>query len=177
MMSYWPRLVLTDYEKRFMQKYADPDDNRRGPLRRMYPGVLRLDADTRLPVQNFNIARRSRVFGISFAGDIEHFRIQITDATGEQYTAVPVYVPHLAPGYAQSLPGVVNGIGPQPLVGGFNDIYIINPNILLQPNQTLTVSGFETEPRGFIPSEGEFDFQIDFTLHVWEFPGMPGSPL
>jgi hypothetical protein len=176
MMSYWPRCVLTPWERKFMPKYAEPNDNRRGPLRRMYPGVLRLDAEERLPVDNLNIARRTRVFALSFAGDIEHFRVRVFDSTGEQYTADTVYVPHLIPGYANSQPGVINGLGPQPVSPGFNDVWVINPNIVLAPNQTLTIAGFETEPRGFAQEE-QNDYQIDFTWHVWEFPGMPGSPL
>ncbi len=176
MMSYWPRCVLTDYEKRFMNKYPNPNDNRRGPLRRFYPGLLRLDDEQRLPTFNFTISRRSRVFALSFAGDIAHFRVQLQDATGELFTDGPIYLPHLIPGYSQALPGIINGVGPQPLVPGLNDIYVINPNIELAPNQTLTLSGFETEPRDFI-AETQNDYQVDFVIHVWEFPGMPGSPL
>lgn len=177
MMSYWPRCVLTPYEQKFMNKYPNPDDNRRGPLRRFYPGVLRLDVDERLPTFNLNISRRSRVFGFSVAGDIEHFRVNISDSTGEQYTADTVYLPHLVPGYSQSLPGILGGVGPTPTVGGLNDVYIFNPNVMLMPNQTLTFSGFETEAP-ILFGEGEtVAFQVDFVVHVWEFPGMPGSPL
>ncbi len=92
MMSYWPRCVLTPYEQQYMNKYPNPDDNRRGPLRRFYPGVLRLDADQRRPTFNLGISRRTRVFGLSVSGDVEHFRVNIEDSTGEQFTADTVYL-------------------------------------------------------------------------------------
>jgi hypothetical protein len=72
--------------------------------------------------------------------------------------------------------GIINGIGPNPLVQGYSDVYIINPNITLAPNQTLTIRGYETEPYGF-ELEAPNDYQVDLTVHVWEYPGMPGSPL
>ena len=175
-MSYWPRLVLTDWEKRFLDKYTDPDTNRRGPLRRFYPAELTLDETNRLPTDQIQISRRSRVFGISVAGDIEHFLITLTDSVGEQFTVGAIPIPLLCPGYGQTQVGLFTGVGRQPLVGGINDIHILQPNIVLQPNQTLTIQGFPTEPFNF-NGEGQNTYKVDFTFHVWEFPGMPGSPL
>ena len=176
MMSYWPRLILTNWEKQFLNLYANPDDNRRGPLRRFYPASLTLTETERLPIDIITISRRSRVFGISVSGDIEHFRIKISDSVGEQYTPDEIYIPHLCPGYTQIQPGLFGGVGQNPSPGGFSDVHILNPNIQLSPAQTLTISGFEVEPFDF-GDAGENDYRVDFTFHVWEFPGMPGSPM
>lgn len=179
-MSYWPRFKLTPYEAKYVVKYSDPDDNRRGVLRRFYPGFLVLDELTRLPTFSFNIARKSRVFGLSMSGDVAKFLLTINDATGEQYTVGQLNADLLMTGNNLAVPGV-NFITTIPkIMPGFNnDIHIFEPNISLAPNQTLTFSGFETEPYGFNrPDEtSPANYRIDFVLHVYEFPGMPGSPL
>lgn len=187
-MSYWPRFKLTNYEAKYVTKYSSPDDNRRGVLRRFYPGYLELNATTRLPTFAFNIARKSRVFGMSMSGDISKFRITISDATGEQYTVGQVNADLMMPGGLALVPGANFDLGSlaqgtlAAFMPGFNnDIHIFEPNISLAPNQTLTVQGFETEPYGYspIPIEDEepANYRIDFVMHVYEFPGMPGSPL
>ena len=182
-MSYWPRFKLTPYEAKYVVKYSDPDDNRRGVLRRFYPGYLVLDALTRLPTFSFNIARKSRVFGLSMSGDVAKFLITINDATGEQYTVGQLNADLLMTGNNLTIPGAnisLAALSVGKLMPGFNnDIHIFEPNISLAPNQTLTFSGFETEPYGFGVPEGAdpANYRIDFTLHVYEFPGMPGSPL
>jgi len=182
-MSYWPRFKLTPYEAKYVTKYSDPDDNRRGVLRRFYPGFLVLDQTTRLPTFAFNIARKSRVLGLSMSGDVAKFLITISDATGEQYTVGQLNADLLMTGNNLAIPGAsisLSPIGISKFMPGFNnDIHIFEPNISLAPNQTLTFEGFETEPYGFnTPSEQQpANYRIDFTLHVYEFPGMPGSPL
>jgi hypothetical protein len=182
-MSYWPRFKLTPYEAKFVTKYSSPDDNRRGVLRRFYPGFLELNETTRLPTFSFNIARKSRVFGFSAAGDISKFLITITDATGEQYTVGQVNAALLLTGGSRRIPGINSDITEisfyHPLAPFTSDIHIFEPNISLAPNQTLTFQGFETEPYGYnlIPDTIPANYRMDFVLHVYEFPGMPGSPL
>lgn len=182
-MSYWPRFKLTPYENRFVTKYSDPDDNRRGVMRRFYPGFLVLNETTRLPTFAFNIARKSRVMGFSASGDISKFLLTISDATGEQYTVGQVNAALLLTGNSLRSPGAnisLPAIPAMKLMPGFsNDIHIFEPNISLAPNQTLTFQGFETEPFGYGVPEGSdpADYRMDFVLHVYEFPGMPGSPL
>jgi hypothetical protein len=181
-MSYWPRFKLTPFEAKFLTKYSSPDDNRRGVLRRFYPGKLELNENTRLPTYDFNIARKSRVFGLSMSGDLSNFRITLGDATGEQYLIGPIEPALLITGplYNNLSPDFTQ-IAPTFIPGFSTNIHIFEPNISLAPNQTLTIQGFETEPYGFTnPAPGEYsnaNYRIDFTLHVWEFPGMPGSPL
>ena len=168
---YWPTLKLTKEEAVWITKYYDPSKGRRGVLRRMYPGDLSLNSTERQPNFNLQIGRRSRVFGFTFAGDIDRFRIQIITATGEKHTAVPTRIPHLTTGYNMSPQGVY-GVGATPSMALPSLFpYIADPNIVLEPNETLSINGFQTEDRVAT------DYRIDFVVHVWEFPGMPGSPL
>jgi hypothetical protein len=182
-MSYWPRFKLTPYEAKYVSKYSSPEDNRRGVLRRFYPGYLELNETSRLPTFSFNIARKSRVLGFSASGDISKFLITITDATGEQYTVGQVNAGLLLTGGSRRIPGINASTTDLTyyhiLVPFTTDIHIFEPNISLAPNQTLTFQGFETEPYGYNrPEETEpANYRIDFVLHVYEFPGMPGSPL
>lgn len=174
---YWPRLKLTNEEKEWTQKYYDPHKRGRGVLRRAYAGSLALTTTQRNPAFTFQIARRARVFGLTISGDVERFLMEIITASGEQHTADPVYIPHLLPGYNRSPQGLlpVNAPLARPEVAGFYEVpYIFDPNIVLLPNQTLNINGLQTEPQAGDPA---INFRIDMTLHVWEFPGMPGSPL
>lgn len=179
---YWPRLHLTDEEKRHSQKYYDPNRKGRGVLRRLYPGALVLTQQERAPTFSFQIARRCRVFGWTVSGDIARFKIQISDVTGEQHTSDSVRVTHLVTGYNAAPQGVFplpDAAPHQPPLAAVAAVpYIFEPNIVLSPNQTLNFRGEQTEPRTTVgdPPEG-IDYRIDFVLHVWEFPGMPGSPL
>jgi hypothetical protein len=127
-------------------------------------------------VFNQNIARRSRVFALSVSGDVNQFRLRIVDSTGEQYTADVMYAQHLFPGLDQGQPGVIGPPEVNPFSPTGQDVYVINPNIMLAPNQTITIEGFEVVPFDF-EQGGANDYRIDFCWHVWEFPGMPGSPL
>ena len=178
-MNYWPRLILDDWEKRQIVKYNTPIDNRQSVKRKMYPGFLELTENNRLPTFPLNIARRAKIFGITFAGDIQHFRLTITDSAGEQFVANPIHIPHLQPGYVQNAignytPDVAAGY---PLAGYSQGPHIFNPAILLRPNQTVTFAALENEPAGFNQSEPTNVYRVDFTVHVWEYPGMDGGAI
>lgn len=171
-MTYWPRLRLTPEEAKSSSKYFDPRVGRRGVLRRIYPGFLLLNTTVRLPIFPFNIARRARVFGMTFAGDVNRFKLALETVSGEQHTAEPVFVPSLIGGFNQATIGISpTSAAPVAQALGYWQPYIIEPNIVLLPNQTLTIRGRQTEPRVAT------DYRLDFCLHVWEFPAMAGSPL
>lgn len=164
---YLPRLKLTNEERAYIQKYEDPSKPGRGVLRRLYPGSLALTATIRTPAFSFQISRRSRVCGATFSGDVTRFRIEIITSTGEQHTAEPVYLPHLTPGFNQS----EQGIAPVATPSQFLVLpYVFEPSLVLLPNQTLQFNGYATE------DFNDVDYRIDFTLHVWEFPGYQGGP-
>jgi len=163
----WPRLRLTNEEKAYVQKYADPSKPGRGVLRRLYAGHLALTGAVRTPTFTFQISRRSRVFGLTFSGDVTRFRVEIITSSGELHTPQPVYLPHLQPGFMQSEQGVAPGATPS----WFSVLpYIFEPSLVLLPNQTLNLNGFPTDVFQ------DVDYRVDMALHVWEFPGMLGSP-
>jgi hypothetical protein len=171
---YWPRLILTTEEKEWSHKYSDPTKSGRPVIRRMYPGHLELSSTQRQDVFNFQISRRSRIFGLTLSGDVEYFQLQIQTSSGELHTADPVFVPQLMSGYNQSPLGLWGAPVVNPTrAGGYQVPYIFEPNILLYPNQTVQFRSLEV-----IPFDENFpDQRLDMVLHVWEFPGMPGSPL
>ena len=173
-MSFWPRLKLTPEEAKYSSKYWDPSTGRRGVLRRMYQGFLELNQVKRRDSFSFQIARRSRVFALTASGDIPQFRMQIQDASGENYLATSVCASNLFGGYNQVPTSINEFAEDQKPYSGQNATvspFVIEPNIVLMPNQTLNVIA---EP--YRQYDG-VDYRIDLVVHCWEFPGFPGSPL
>jgi hypothetical protein len=171
----WPKFRLTNTEARFNTKYYDPRVKGTPALRRMYGGKLELGPNKQRDLFTFQISRRSRVMGFTVSGDISQFLLTFSDVSGEQFTADPVPVAGLVCGYNMlPLSARYNsvGAGQQNLAGVTLTPYIFEPNIILAPNNTLQVTATPTGP--VIPLT---TFRIDFTLHVYEFPGMPGSPI
>ena len=113
--------------------------------------------------------------GFTASGDLQYFRIEFIDITGEQFTAGPIYLPNLLGGWTQN---VLSNIYPANVTDNIESMihyhspYIFEPNIVLAPNQTLTINGVQLVDF----QQGDPDKRIDFCLHVYEFPGMPGSP-
>lgn len=176
-MTDWPRFQLTPDEAKYSSKYEDPRTNKQRVLRRLYTQQLTISAALRQDSFQFQISRRSRVFGLTGAGDIDHFLVELIDSTGEQYTAGPVH-----------LTGLLAGWNPDPLdEGGMSypvptpniiattrddGPFIQEPSIVLAPNQSLNVNATPADPADLTST-----LVIELSLHVWEFPGMPGSPL
>lgn len=208
-MWAWPNLHLTSYEQKFVRIYKTAKFP--GVLRRTYKVSLfqRGDADdipsydrpdTVLSGQ-VQISRRSRVFGLTFMGNTDSWRLQITNASGTLYTVRdprqqqdPV-VSSLVPGSrfnAISLggaatplnaaaPPVTPGIGPNDITNRqFAPIQqpaplIIDPNWVLLPNETLIFNGtaLQVNYQGVDPDEELTpDLALTIGIHVWEFPGM-----
>lgn len=174
----WPRFRLTKPEAGFVTKYPDPRTHKTHVLRRMYTQELNLGPTQRQDAAYFQISRRARVFGITAAGDVDQFLVELIDSTGEQYTAGSVALTNLLRGWNPDpldeggLPydtAVIGGV-----VATVSDMgpFIQEPSIVLAPNQTLSA---KVEPRN--PADLVTSLKIEFTWHVWEFPGMPGSPL
>jgi len=181
-MSSWPRCELSNYEKRYLTKYPNPENNVRGVLRRMYPGVLELTNIQQQPSFQFQTARRSKVFGFTFAGDIDMFGLKLQTATGEQLFSDFMPISLLTGGYVSGQPGVTVGqypasTPPNNIIRGASiDPFILDPAIELAPNQVLTVYGTRIVPQGFGGFANIDTLRVDMTIHVWEYPGMPGSP-
>lgn len=195
---YWPRLKLTKEEKKWCAKYYEPGGFP-GVQHRWYPGVLELNEFKRNPIFSFNTARRSRVFALTMAGDLHEFRISLEDVTGEQYTPNPIEPALLLGGDVHDVqsswadgPPNGNAIEVYGWRGGWArsttpQPFIQEPNIVLAPNQTLTVRGEQTRPPQVITTPEEEQppldiltiapYRIDLVIHVWEFPGMDGGAL
>lgn len=176
----WPRFRLTPDEAKYSSKYEDPGKTTTPVLRRMYYGFVNMTPSIRQDQETFQISRRSRLFALTASGDINMVEIQISDITGEQYTTdfVPLadllggtnYDPRGAEIFTlpAQFPGLIP-IGFQ--VGAFYfSPLIFEPNIALAPNQTITVNARPINP--VITA----DLHVSLCFHVYEFPGMPGSP-
>lgn len=170
---FWPRLQLTEEEKRYCpSKYYDAETGRRGVLRRIYTGFLQLTAIQRQPVFSMGIARRIRIHALTASGDLSQFRLQLQDSSGEQYLPDPVSAANLFGGFnllpnsvnypaSPFLPTVGCPISPAP--------FVMEPNICLDPNQVLSLNG-----QGMGPFAGT-NYFIEVCFHVWEFPGFYGT--
>lgn len=97
-MFFWPHLELTDYEKQFVAAYKIPPtpenpNGKPGVMRRTYKCLLNSQVNVNVPgfervhlSGSIQIARRSRVFGLTFSGDVHAWRLNIQNASGEQFT-------------------------------------------------------------------------------------------
>lgn len=170
----WPSFRLTKTEAKYNIKYNDPRKREKAVLHRKYGGKLELNPTKHRDMFTFQIARRCRVMGFTVAGDITEFLITMSDVSGEQYLATPTPVSGLVCGYNMlPLSGLYNPADENDTHAGTTLMpYIFEPNIVLPPNNTLTITATPTSP-----SDSDDSFRIDFVLHVYEFPGMPGSPV
>jgi len=200
-MFTWPTVELTDYEKKFVRVYKD--EKFPGVLRRTYEVFFNTVADPLTPGLEavklrgqVQIARRSRVFALSFAGQLGAWRLKIETASGEQMTPKPAQAdgyPVVSSMLAGSSWNALAALGAQPMVGGVNTVganpvsmffgsategpMLIDPNWELSPNETLIFEGTA------IPNQASDEFpQVDppqqllaIAVHVWEFPGMDGK--
>lgn len=176
-MGNWPRFKITPDEAKYSAKYEDPRKAQRGVLRRMYTNALNISNSRRIDSAQFQISRRCRVFGLTAAGDIDHMLLELVDSTGEQYTATPVHICNLLKGWNPdplSEDGMqYDGTVPN-LIASVRDDgpFIQEPNIVLAPNQSLNLTVTPADQGDLVTS-----LRVELTLHVYEFPGMPGSPL
>src|SRR5882672_1225969 len=89
-MFAWPSLELTEYERKFVRIYRTKD--KPGVLNRRYKITLNSIAlpDQNLPQVtlsgNIQIARRSRIYALTFVGNMDRWRLNISNASGTQYT-------------------------------------------------------------------------------------------
>ena len=199
-MFTWPNLELSDYERKFVRIYKD--GNKPGVLRRTYKVVLNSPAqpNKNLPVEQLGgqiqIARRSRVFALTFSGNTDSWRLKITNASGTTYTVQdprqhqdPI-VSSMVPGNtsnAVSLGGLAtpltglnsDGVGPD--LQDFNIFQdqnqpfplLLDPNWVLMPNETLIFNGTPIPVSVVINKQTVVPpLTLTISIHVWEFPVM-----
>lgn len=165
-MFTWPKLELTEYEKTYVQRYTDKT-GKPGVLKRVYRvgtfSTVALEAQGQtqpVGLDTVQVSRYSRVFGLTFVGNLGSWYLNITDPAGTKYTA-PNNIENrvLAPGQAarpkpgclvsSMIPGwqanVDSWRGPinpneqqsQSLPQLQRGPLVIEPNIVLYPNVTL----------------------------------------
>lgn len=189
-MFLWPELDLTDAERAFVGYYQTAD--KPGVLRRTYKVML---ANAAIPaagilqpqtIQNLQISRRARVFGLTFAGDTSLWWLRIKTASGEELTPPNPIAAQLTP---PNPPGcLVSSMTPgtpwngQAQVGYFpgaavlgvdqwqSGPLLLEPNVVLVPNQTLIFEGTPVLPAG----HDDAVLALEIGVHVWEFPLMAG---
>lgn len=197
-MFYWPHCELTPYELQWVRLYKTGKFP--GVLRRIYQVLLNSTANPNVPglevphtSGQVQISRRSRVFGLSFAGDTSQWRVSIESASGERYTPVNPGAPQTpsafsgvdpsqAPIVASMCPGSffspASSLGAPTLgVSGeegefdgfatFNEFrlpLLIEPNWELVPNETLIFTGTALAD----------NVTLEVACHVWEFPKWEG---
>lgn len=227
-MWYWPSLTLTDYERKFVSTYKD--GKKPGVLRRMYPLQLANQAqpDQNIPaistVAKIQIARRSRVFAITFGGNLDSWRLTVKNSNGTVYTnptprtnSPPIVSsliagnvhsaasfgvdPAATPKAALGLPYTAEAneetyitksygaaLGPLDLVNTLGAIgqsrmnfpWLIEPNWVLQPNETIIFEGIDASPVYLVDTTAtggsEQKIRLKQVLNIcfftWEFPGM-----
>jgi hypothetical protein len=208
-MWYWPSLKLTDYEKQYVQMYKTPN-GKPGVLRRVYRLQLatQIDQANNIPavqtIAKIQIGRRSRIFGITFTGSLDGWRLSIKNSNGTLYTN-PTPRTNLFPIVSSIIAGSQNNAlamgsaitpyiltpGPVPqtqsfgAAGEFNNLtvqtrqnfpWLIEPNWVCQPNETIIFEGFDASPTYGIIGEGTTTFKLNQILNIafyaWEFPGM-----
>lgn len=200
-MFTWPNLELSDYERKFVRIYKD--GNKPGVLRRTYKVVLNSPAQPskNLPVEQLGgqiqIARRARVFALTFSGNTDSWRLNITNASGTTYT-VKDPRKHQDPIVSCMVPGntsnaVSLGNLTPPLTGAASDgvgpsledsslfsnqsqpfPLLIDPNWVLMPNETLIFNGTPIPVTVFTSGDQTITPPLTLTIgiHVWEFPVM-----
>lgn len=175
---YWPRLQLTKNESERWAIYSEPGKVQRAALYRAHSGELNLSPQISEDVETIQISRRARVFGLTCSGDVHNIAIQMYDSAGEQYTMGFTPIGNLLCGSNLDMRGMQKARLQLGMV--FGDVFslaphIFEPNIVLLPNQSLSIKGKTLNPPTTLPKYGsetalEGRAHLSFTVHVWEFP-------
>jgi hypothetical protein len=186
---YWPRLRLTKEESKRWAPYSQPNKLQRNVLYRVYAGELIMSMTNKEDSENFQISRRARIFAITASGDIANTEVQIFDSTGEQYTMGFIPMSNLLCGTAADYRAmgifspVASGVNNNavgfstPYVFGVDTVapHVFEPNIGLDPNQTLTIKSQNMKvltqlPSPPAPANTNEISVVSLCFHVWEFP-------
>lgn len=203
-MWFWPNLQLTEYEKKYVRMYKE--DKFPGVLRRVYNLQLASEAQTEnnIPaarlIDKYQVARRSRIFAISFSGNPDAWRLKVTNSNGTLYTnpaprsqQFPIVTSLVAGSYYNALAqggmgltplfqeGTVS-IGPslnpsaQFMTNTQSFPWIIEPNWVCQPNESIIFEGTKIATVWHLEGEADLDDELrsvlNISVYAWEFPGM-----
>jgi len=204
-MWFWPSLQLTDYEKQYVAMYKTKD--KPGVLRRVYQVQLASQAvpDSNIPAvvttTKIQIARRSRVFAMTFTGNLDGWRLSVRNTNGTLYTnrtprtnKAPIVTSLISGSYhnAASLGGAPLPLTEVPIETQSIGLAInlattqssmqmvanfpwqIEPNWVCQPNETIIFEGEDISPEYSVPGEGIIKIPqvLNISFFAWEFPKM-----
>jgi len=203
-MFTWPKPEITDYEQKYVRMYREPmlDANGNavkdsGGQPKFWPGVLRRMYKVSLnnvaipnvqPYQDgphfeqqYLATRRTRVFGLTFWGDVASWFLSIKSLSGETYTVNPCLVSSMVPGSGLDANAAV-GENPQvsstqvqeQLQTAYN--LQLDPNWILDPNDGLIFTGLLAAKCDIGATPPSWPYRVlTIGIHVWEFPGMSRS--
>lgn len=177
---YHPKLILTPHELQWNSIYDD--GTKRGVLERHYTGFKQLSTAAKQGTYIFQTSRRTRVWGVTFSGDVYGAKVQISTSTGEKYTVGACHIPSISGHGVTSRLSVTPNIGayPQATTNAIQPAPAwtleFQPNIVLPGSKQLFFDLSLDNPDDTVPAPGT-PYLIAINVHVWEFPGFEGAAL
>lgn len=201
-MLVWPRLQLTPYERRKADVYTEDGKIGVKRRIYRVTLTSQTQAAYNLPevktTETLQISRRARVFAILFSGNLDLWRLAVKNGNGTQYTNQtvrghndPIVSSLVAgsllnglctggiatpykPGEAYNVSGAVGfDVGILPGVGSQSAPWLIEPNWVCQPNESLIFAGTPIEP---VITDGVTSYTqavlLNICVYVWEFPDL-----
>lgn len=189
-MPLRPLLRLTQDEKRWSDYFSSMDANgrsRHGVVNRLYPFSINLTGARPTATAIFRTSRRSRVYGITWSGDVNAARVQLTSSTGETYFVQPLHIPLVSGhGVWSTLNEGAGLFPPYPTaaVVGAAPVFTrdpmwdfeIEPNWVLPANKQLQFDYTLENPNDPALTVEGMAYQINHVVCVFEFPGWKGDP-
>lgn len=172
-------LRLTEEERKW-NSYHDTADGKRGVLQRAdVADVVLTSANRRITTRQVT-TRRSRVYQITWTGDVYAMRCDIYLSSGEHFTQQPTHIPLLS-GHAPHSPASrLPGLAVYPTAGTSTHAppawsLIIEPNLVLPGDVQLQIDYTLEDEDDAVLAEGG-TYRVQHVLHRWEFPGFGGNP-
>jgi hypothetical protein len=181
-------LRLTAEERRWNDYYPTrkPDGSvRLGVLLRRYAQTVSLSSAQPTAVLTHFTSRRSRVWCVTWSGDVYGLRVKLRDSTGESYLVDSCHLPTLSGVSPHSPLSVLPILPPYPaaIVPGDAALqspprwqWLIEPNIVLPGlKQLLFEYSLENTSDPALAAGGAY--RVTQVVHAWEFPGYQGGAM
>lgn len=132
-------------------------------------------------------ARRARVKAITWTGDVNGLKVNISTSTGEKLTVAPCHIPLLSghspfSTYTRSplvagYPSTILGAAAPTRAFAPSWIFELDPNLVLASNVTLSFdySLEDISPTGDLTLNAGGTYTVSWMVHQWEFPGFQGG--
>lgn len=180
----WPPLFLTEDESQYVATYATkfPDGTRKpGVLRRSYGG--KLVVPTNLPNERQQLSyqfrasgRFTRLFAVTFSGNVDFWRIKMTTVPGEVLVdEAPINALLNVPSYAgrsANLP--YNNGNPATVFFQGSGLLYFEPNVVLEGTSAIDFDGtLDSSWTSVLQPGDQARAVLNIGVHVWEFPDVP----